>query len=99
MYIPLSELQIKIEDEIVKYPLSKVFSSIIFFNQENIVVFFVQKETNISDTAAERLYRATLPQIPQFLVKTKKIKILFQTLLFSNVDRSFEITSDIDTNS
>ncbi|CAF4020323.1 unnamed protein product, partial [Rotaria sordida] len=54
LYIPLSEIQIKIEDEVVKYPLSK-------------------KETDIPDTAAERLYRATLSQIPQFLIALLKL--------------------------
>ncbi|CAF3183298.1 unnamed protein product [Rotaria sp. Silwood2] len=54
LYIPLSEIQMTIEDEVVKYPLSK-------------------KETDISDTAAERLYRATLAQIPQFLIALLKL--------------------------
>jgi len=54
LYIPLSEVQIKDEEDIAKYPLSK-------------------KETNISETPAERLYQATVTQIPQFLIALLKL--------------------------
>ncbi|CAF4840351.1 unnamed protein product, partial [Rotaria sp. Silwood1] len=75
LYIPLSEVQIKIEDEVVKYPLSK-------------------QETNIPDTAAERLYLATLSQIPQFLIALLKL-LLTSTPTAKPKTESINILCDV----
>ncbi|CAF0832813.1 unnamed protein product [Adineta ricciae] len=75
LYVPLSEVQIKIEDEIAKYPLSK-------------------KEVNIPDTAAERLYRATLTQIPQFLIALLKL-LLTSTPTAKPKTESINILCDV----
>ena len=96
MYIPLAEVQIKTEEDIVKYPLSKVdpCTSIVHHSQPSR---FLQRETNISDTPAERLYRATVTQIPQFLVRFSLFLVESSMTTNSCIDRSAETSVDIDT--
>ena len=50
---------------------SYVYFNSLFFS------FLFKKEITIPDTAAERLYQATFPQIPQFLVSTRKANFRF----------------------
>ena len=58
VYVSLSELQVKKEEEINKNPISK-------------------GEEEIPDNATEVLYQAMLPNLPQYMVSIKKLKMLF----------------------